>query len=144
MTVASTKLTVLRNVTPYSLVHIYNSEQLHGRKNRPKLITVEPFESLAVTLCTTSLTLNNSWNAYTEQHFIVVALCLSQKKICEYCPEKYFKWDWLRYSKKLRWQVFKKCAPRILHIFTTNNHLLVICCKYMQNSRRTHFPDYGF
>jgi len=89
--VASTKITVLQNVTPYSLVHIYNSEELHGRKNRPKLISIEPFESLMVTLCRTSLTLNNSWNAYIEQHFIVVALCLPQKKIHEYCSEKYCK-----------------------------------------------------
>ena len=47
---ASTKLTVVQNVTPYSLVHIYNSEELHGGKNRPKLISIEPFESLVVTL----------------------------------------------------------------------------------------------
>lgn len=88
---ASTKLTVLQNVTPYSLVHIYNSEELHGRKNRLKLMSIEPFESLVVTVCTTSLTLNNPGTASTEKHFIVIALYLSQKKIREYRPEKCLK-----------------------------------------------------
>lgn len=69
VTVASTKLTVLQNVTQYSLVHIYNSEEMHGRKNRPKLISIERFENLVFTLFTTSLTLNNSGNAYVEQHY---------------------------------------------------------------------------
>ena len=64
---ASTKLTVLQNVTPCILVHIYNSEEMHVRKNRPKIISIEPFESLVFTLCTTSLTLKYSGNASIEQ-----------------------------------------------------------------------------